>query len=56
MVLSINIREEGELFEFIEGITAKMEEVKVRKGRCTWPYEENFPDSESYRTMEQSSE
>lgn len=35
-------KEGGELFELVEGITAKTEDVKVRKGRCTWPYEEKF--------------
>lgn len=55
MTYSINIKEGGELRELVGGITAKTEAVKVRKGRCTWPYEENFPESESYRTVEQSS-
>lgn len=39
----------------VERITVKAEDVQVRKGRCTRPYEENFPENESYRTMDQSS-
>lgn len=39
----------------VEGITVKTEGVQVRKGRCTRPYEENFPENESYRTIVRSS-